>query len=113
MEGKALAKHIRVSPRKARLIADLIRKMLVKDAKMRLRYLPQKAATIFLRLLKSAEANATNNGLAPDSLVIDEVFVNGAATFKRRKAESKGRGASILKRCSHLFMVVKPKDAEE
>lgn len=100
---KAHVKTQRISPRKARLVADLIRNKSTFDALSILNNSPKKAARIFLKLLNSAIANAVNNhGLDSSKLYIQEVYVNEGPTLKRFQPRSQGRAYSILKRTSNF-----------
>ncbi len=110
MEAKALAKYIRISPRKIKPIADLVRGKSVADAKAILKFTPRKGAGYLLKVLESAIANAENNhDLNADNLVVSEVFANQGPTMKRFKAGSMGRANPILHRTSHIGVVVKEK----
>jgi len=110
MEAKALAKYIRISPRKIKPIADLVRGKSVVDAKAILKFTPRKGAGYLLKVLESAIANAENNhDLNADNLIVSEVFANQGPTMKRFKAGSMGRANPILHRTSHIGVVVKEK----
>lgn len=104
---KASLQTYRQSPRKVRLLADLIRGKKVDDALNRLQFADKRAAPIFLKLLKSAIANAVNNNsLNVDSLFVKEVSVNQGVTLKRMMPRARGSGARINKRTSHLDIVL-------
>ena len=106
-EVRAVAKRIRVSPRKARLIVDLIRGRRVTEAMDLLRYLPSPHAKDVYKVVKSAAANAeANNMMDPDELVIVRAFVDEGPTMKRFRARSRGRVSPILKRSSHITVIV-------
>ncbi|MFN8532076.1 MAG: 50S ribosomal protein L22 [Dehalococcoidia bacterium] len=106
-EVQAVAKRIRVSPQKMRLIVDLIRGRRVEEAMAILRYLPSPHAKDVYKVVKSAAANAENNNLMdPDELVIVRAFVDEGPTMKRFRARSRGRVSPILKRSSHVTVVV-------
>ena len=111
MEAKANLKYLRISPRKVTILCDLIRG---KDAKTACAYLMQtpKAATEpMLKLLKSAMANAENNhGMDVDKLYVSEVFVTPGPIMKRIRPMSHGRAFRILKRTSHITLVLKEKE---
>ena len=110
MEAKALAKYIRISPRKIKPIANLVRGKSVDDAKAILKFTPRKGAGYLLKVLESAIANAENNhDLNADNLIVSEVFANQGPTMKRFKAGSMGRANPILHRTSHIGVVVKEK----
>lgn len=100
---KAHVKTQRISPRKARLVADLIRNKSTSEALSVLNNSPKKAARIFLKLLNSAIANAINNhGLDSTKLRIAQVYVNEGPTLKRFQPRSQGRAYAILKRTSNF-----------
>lgn len=99
--------HARLSPQKARLIADQVRGLSIEKALNILTFSPKKAAHIVKKLLESAIANAEHNqGLDVDSLSISRIFVDEAPTFKRSSPRAKGRGNRIVKRNCHITIVV-------
>jgi len=103
----AIAKYVRISPQKARLVADLIRNEYAEDAVTMLEFTLKKAAPIIQKVLKSAIANAENNGsLDPENLIVHEIFVGSAPTLKRIRAGAKGSAKRILKRSSHITIIV-------
>jgi large subunit ribosomal protein L22 len=107
MQAKAEAKHMRISPRKMKPIADLVRGKNVKDAQAILKFTPRKGAEIFLKVLNSAVANAENNHhLDVESLYVKEIYANQGPTMKRWNAGSMGRANPVLKRSSHVGVVV-------
>ncbi len=107
MEARAVAKHVRISPRKMKPIADLVRGKSVKDAQAILKFTPRKGAEIFLKVLNSAVANAENNHhMDVDSLIVKEIYANQGPTLKRWNAGSMGRANPILRRSSHVGVVV-------
>lgn len=106
-EAKAIAKSIRVSPRKARLVVDLIRGKKVGEAVGILHGTKSTATESILKVLHSAVANADHNyGMDVNQLVVKEIYVNEGATLKRMRARAKGSGNRILKRTSHITVVV-------
>ena len=108
MESKAVAKFIRVSPRKVRLVVDTIRGKKVAEALADLDYSPKAAAKTVRKVLKSAVANAENNhDLDVDSLVVAEAFVGKALVMKRFKPRARGRASRIIKPFSNLTIVVR------
>ena len=108
---KAERKYIRTSPRKIRLVADLVRQMSVPEAIITLTHLRKRAATAMLKTLKQAQANAVNNhNLSKDSLLIQSIE---GATYKRFRPVSRGRAHSILKRTSHIKIILKSKLAKK
>ena len=106
---EALAKHrfARTSPQKARLVADQIRGLPVAKALDILTFSPKKAATLVKKVLESAIANAEHNlGADIDELTVAKVYVDEGPTMKRIKTRAKGRADRILKRSSHITVVV-------
>jgi len=107
MEAKSVAKNIRISPQKARLVADLIRGNNVESAITTLRFMPKKAARIIRKLIESAVANANQNeAIDVDTLYIKKVFVDGGPMLKRIRPRAMGRASRILKRSSHITVVL-------
>ena len=107
MEAKAIAKTVRITPRKARLVADLIRGKKVVDAYAILKNTDKKASEIIEKVLMSAVANADHNlNLDVDTLFVKEAFVNEGTTLKRFRARAKGSASRINKRTSHITVVV-------
>ena len=110
MEAKAIAKTVRIAPRKARLVIDLIRGKNVEEADKILSNLNKEAARISKKVLTSAVANATNNlGLDKSKLYVKEAYVNEGQTMKRMKFGSRGHVDPIKKRTSHIKIVVSEK----
>ncbi len=110
MEARAIAKYIRVSPRKMKPIADLIRGKNVKEALAILKYTPRKGARIFLKVMNSAVANAENNHeMALDNLYVSQIYANQGPVMKRFKAGSMGRANPIKHRTSHVGVAVAEK----
>ena len=107
MQAKAHLRHLRMSPRKVRLVTDLIRGAESKKAQEQLKFIPKKASEPVLKLLNSAVANAKNNfKLEENNLFISEIFVNEGQTLKRWRARAMGRSAPIMKRTSHITIVL-------
>lgn len=107
MEAQAIAKTIRIAPRKARLVIDLVRGKHVSEADVILRNQSNKAALLIHKVLTSAVANAVNNnGADKEALVVKEAFVNEGQTMKRIKFGSRGHVDPIKKRTSHITIVV-------
>ena len=107
MEVKAKLKYARISPQKARLVADQVRGLPVEKALETLVFSQKKAAAIVKKILDSAIANAEHNeGADIDELTITQVMVDQAPTMKRIRARAKGRANRILKRTSHITLVV-------
>jgi large subunit ribosomal protein L22 len=107
MEANAKLKFIRISPQKARLVADQIRGMPVDNAIDLLKFSPKKAAELMKKVLESAIANAEHNeGADIDELRVHTVLVDEGPTLKRNRARARGRGNRILKRTSHISLTV-------
>jgi len=107
METKAVAKYIRISPQKARLVADVVRGMKADTAVTTLRFMPKKAAQIIRKVLESAVANADQrDSVDVDSLYVKEIMVDGGPMLKRFSPRAQGRATRILKRTSHITVVV-------
>ena len=107
MEARAQARYVRVTPMKARRVVDLIRGMKADDAQAMLRFAPQAASEPVGKALASAVANAANNhGMDAKELTISEVFVDEGPTMKRIRPRAQGRAFRILKRSSHITVIV-------
>ena len=103
----AVAKYVRVSPRKARQVVDLIRGKSVKDAKFILKLTPRGAAPLVGKVLASAVANAENNNdMSAEDLYVARAFVDEGPTLKRFKPRAMGRASKIRKRTSHITVSV-------
>jgi len=110
MEARASARNIRIAPRKARIVIDLIRGKSVAEATNILRFTPKVAAEVIMKVMKSAAANAENNcQLDPEKLFVKEAFVDNGPTMKRWHPRAQGRMYKILKRSCHITVVVKEK----
>ena len=110
-EAKAIAKYVRIAPRKVRIVMDLIRGKEVADAFAILKFTPKRGATLIEKVLKSAVANAENNfDMDSDKLFISKCFVDGGPTMKRYHPRSRGQAFSILKHTSHITVVVREKE---
>jgi large subunit ribosomal protein L22 len=110
MEVRAVAKYIRTSPRKVRLVVDLVRGRPVVEALALLRFMPQAAAQDVAKVVKSAVANAEQNKhLAAEDLFISRIMADEGPTMKRFRPRSHGRSSPILKRSSHITVVVDEK----
>ena len=106
-EVSAILKGVRISPQKARLVADLIRGKKVDNALNILNFSPKKGAEIIKRVVESAIANAeNNNGADIDELKIKTIYIDKGAVLKRIRAQSKGRAGKILKPTSHITVIV-------
>lgn len=107
MEAKALARQIRISPQKARLVADLVRGKRVESALTTLRFMPKKGARILRKVIESALANASQNeAIDVDTLYIKTIFIDGGPMLKRIMPRAQGRASRILKRSSHITVVL-------
>ncbi|GAA0772148.1 MULTISPECIES: 50S ribosomal protein L22 [Clostridium] len=108
MEAKAIAKYVRMSPMKVGIVLDLIRDKNVNEAFAILQYTPKDAAVVVNKLLKSAVANAENNfNLDRNRLYVAEAHTGAGPTLKRFRPHAQGRAFRILKRTSHITIVVK------
>ncbi len=107
-EARAIAKNIRITPRKARLVIDLVRGKGVKEALGLLANTNRAASEPVTKLIKSAAANAVNNfGMDEDSLYIAQIWANDGLRMKRYLPRAKGSASGLVKRNSHLYIVVK------
>ncbi len=107
METQAVLRHARISPQKARLVADLIRGLSVEKALNILKFSNKKAADIVKKILDSAIANAEHNDAADiDELKISTIFVDEGPTLKRIKTRAKGRADRVFKRSCHITVKV-------
>lgn len=108
MEAKAIAKFVRISARKVRLVADNIKDKPVEDALNLLKFTPKKAAGVLEKVLYSAVANAEQQpGVDVDNLKVSQVLVNEGPTWKRIRPRAMGRAYRVRKRTSHITVVVK------
>src|SRR6476659_3399053 len=105
--AKAVARHVRVTPMKARRVVDLVRGRSVEDALSILKFAPQPASEPVAKVIASAAANAENNlDLDPSTLVVATAFVDEGATLKRFQPRAQGRAFRIRKRTSHITVIV-------
>ena len=110
MEAKAIAKNVRIAPRKARVVMDIIRGKSVADAFAILKFTPKVGAEAIEKVLKSAVANAENNfDMNVDNLYVSSCFVDQGPTMKRIHPRSRGQAFKILKRSSHITVAVEEK----
>lgn len=108
MEAKAIARHIRIAPRKIRIVIDLIRGKNIGDAYAILKNTPKIGSEILLKVLESAIANAEHNyDMNSDKLYVAAAYVDQGPTLKRIHPRSRGQAFKILKRSSHVTVVVK------
>lgn len=111
-EAKAVLRFVRVAPRKARVVVDLIRGRQVPQALSLLKYTPRAAAKVVEKVLRSAVANAEQKEMGEsDAMWVSQAFVDCGPTYKRFRARSMGRANSIHKRTSHITLVVSAPDA--
>ncbi|MFJ8067064.1 50S ribosomal protein L22 [Psychrobacillus sp. NPDC096426] len=109
-QAKAIAKTVRIAPRKVRLVVDLIRGKQVGEAVAILQLTPKAASPVVEKVLKSAVANAEHNyDLDINNLVVSEIFVDEGPTLKRFRPRAQGRASAINKRTSHITVVVSEK----
>jgi large subunit ribosomal protein L22 len=107
MEVRAVAKKIGISPRKVRLVLDLVRGKRVDEAMAILKFAPTPTARVVAKVVKSAAANAENNyQMTPADLKIVKIFADEAKMMRRFRPRSRGRASPILKRSSHITVVV-------
>ena len=107
METRAVARFVRISPRKVRLVMDEVRGKKVEDALNLLTFAPQKGARLLRKLIRSAVSNAQHNSnLDPDSLVIKSVYADEGPALKRFIPRAQGRATQIRKRTSHLTVIL-------
>ena len=111
MEARAIAKYVRMSPMKVGVVLDLIRGKNVNEAFAILQYTPKEAAVVINKVLKSAVANAENNhNMDVSRLYVAECFVCPGPTLKRIRPKDHGRAHRILKRTSHVTIVLKERE---
>jgi large subunit ribosomal protein L22 len=107
MEVKAVAKYVRISPTKVRRVAEAVKGKPVEDALSLLRYMPQRSAGILGKVIRSAVANADQKpDIDVDSLSISSIMVNQGPSLKRFRPRAMGRATRILKRTSHITVVL-------
>ncbi|MBN1471672.1 MAG: 50S ribosomal protein L22 [Syntrophaceae bacterium] len=107
MEAKAVARYIRMSPQKVRLVADLIRGKKIQEARNILLYTRKYAAGIVANVLKSAVANAAQNpNIDENILYVKEIVVDQGPSLKRWRARAQGRAAGFKKRSSHITVIL-------
>ena len=112
MEARAEHKFARISPRKVKIVCDLIRDKDTELAKGILRHTPNNGAELMYKILCSACANAENNHeMDPSKLYVSQVLVTPGPTMRRGRASARGRYSPILKRTSHITVVVAEKEA--
>jgi large subunit ribosomal protein L22 len=111
MEARAVAKYIGISPLKLRLVAEEVKGENVQDALAVLKLAPGPTPRAVAKVIKSAAANAENNfGMAPNDLIVTNIFIDRAATLKRFRPQARGRIAPILRHTSHITVVVEEQE---
>lgn len=114
MESRAVARHVRVSPRKARLVVDMIRGKSLGEALEILQYVPNRAARPVSKVVRSAAANAENNfNMDPDALYVAKIFVDEGPTWKRIRPRARGMADRIRKRTSHITVVLAEQEQDQ
>lgn len=112
MEARAKLSHCRISPRKVKIVLDLIRNQPLEKAKAVLKYTQKSACEPVLKLVNSAAANAENNfQMNKDNLYVAECYVTPGPTLKRIRPRAQGRAFRVLKRTSHITVVLKERES--
>jgi large subunit ribosomal protein L22 len=112
MEVQAIAKNVRMTPRKVRLVGAAVKGKPISEALAILRFMPQRASTPVLKAVKSAAANAENTfDLDPADLYVVRVIADGGRTLRRYRPKARGRMGPLRKRTSHVTVVVGEKEA--
>ena len=112
MEAKAKLSYCRIAPRKVQIVLDLIRGQDLDKALAILKYTPKAACEPLYKLVSSAAANAENNfGMNRDALYVDTCYVTPGPTLKRIRPRAQGRAYRVLKRTSHVTVIVKEREA--
>ena len=109
---RAVAKYVRISPQKVQKIIAAVKGESVEKALNVLKFMPQKAAGIVAKTVRSAVANAEQHpdyDVDVDSLIVQNIFADQGPTLKRFRARARGRGARILKRTSHITVILTEK----
>lgn len=107
MEVRAVAKYVRISPQKVRLISDAIKGKSVETALATIKFMPQKAAGVVEKVLQSAVANADQIAdIDVDDLIVGNLIADCGPSLKRFRARARGRGTRILKRTSHVTVIL-------
>ncbi|HHY35413.1 MAG TPA: 50S ribosomal protein L22 [Firmicutes bacterium] len=110
-EARAVVRHVRISPTKARIVANLVKGKPVREALAILRYTPKRASRVIEKAIVSARANAENNlGLSSDALYVSRIFVDEGPTLKRYHPRQKGQAFPILKRTCHISVVLQERE---
>ncbi len=110
LEARATLKYARISPRKVKIVADLLRGKSVQEALAIVKFTPKASSEVLEKLLKSAIANAENNHeMKSENLYVAEIFANQGPTLKRIRPAAKGSAVRIRKRTSHITIVLREK----
>lgn len=113
MESRAIARHVRISPRKARQVVDMIRGKSLGEALNILQFVPNAAATPVTKVVQSAAANAENNyDMNPSDLYVSRIFVDEGPTMKRIRPRARGMADRIRKRTSHITVVLAEREQD-
>lgn len=113
VEARAHVRQVRIAPRKVRIVVDLVRGRNLGDALAVLRHTPKRASLIVAKLLDSAAANAVHNyDMDARDLYVHAIWVDGGKTLKRIHPRSRGQAFAILKRSSHISVVLRPRHTE-
>ena len=111
LEAKAILRYARISSRKVKIVADLIRGKKVDEALAIVKFTPKASSEIIEKLLKSAIANAENNhGMNRGNLIVSEIYANQGPTLKRIRPAAKGSAVRIRKRTSHITIKLREKE---
>ena len=114
MEAKAVAKYVKMSPIKLKPVTDLVRGKDLNEALTIFKFTSGKGAELVEKVVQSAAANAENNfDLNRDDLYVAEISANQGPTMKRWRAGAQGRGMGILKRSSHISVVLREKESKK
>ncbi|PKQ28115.1 MAG: 50S ribosomal protein L22 [Candidatus Anoxymicrobium japonicum] len=114
MESKAVARYIRISPRKARLVVDAIRGKNLEAAQQTLDFSDRAAAKVISKVLRSAAANAeNNNSSSPETLFVSRAYVDEGPTLKRFRPRAMGRATSINKRTCHITVILDEREPQK
>jgi large subunit ribosomal protein L22 len=110
-EARAIVRGVRISPRKVRIVVDLVRGRNVADAVAVLRHTPKRASKVVAKLIQSAVANAQNNhDMDPRDLYVHAIWADGGPILKRIHPRSRGQVFSIMKRTSHITVVLRERN---
>ena len=112
IEVHAIARNVRMSPRKVRLVGEAIKGKSLSDALSLLRFMPQKASGPIAKAVKSASANAENNlDMEPQNLYVVRVYADVGRTLRRFRAKARGRAGPLRKPSAHITVIVAEKEA--